>query len=225
MIKKITCCFAAIFFAAFLGILIYVPFVYNTSAAELNFDYRIVIDAGHGYPDGGASGVFSGVKESDINLSIAQILAKLCKQRRIEPVLTRNSQNTLASKGKNLKKRDMEKRRDIIKKTAPDLIVSIHLNTFSDRSRSGAQVFFDKNNKEGLLLASCVQSSLNTINERKYIHLRGDYYILNCTSYAAIIVECGFLSNPDEEKTLQTAEYQTLLAEKILEGIVLYLLK
>ena len=125
----------------------------------------------------------------------------------------------------NLKRKDMEKRREIIRKTSPDLVVSIHMNKYSLASRRGAQVFYKKNDEFGKILAESIQYSFNQMEQavRTCNALTGDYYILNCSEYPSVIAECGFLSNIEDECLLITEEYQEDIAYAIYKGIAGYL--
>ena len=99
------------------------------------------------------------------------------------------------------------------------------MNKYSLQSRRGAQVFYKKSDETGQLLANEVQNSLNGMDTtvRSYSALSGDYYILNCTPYPSIICECGFLSNPEDEKLLLTDEYQEKISYAIFKGVISYL--
>lgn len=194
----------------------------HVSAAEI----KVVIDAGHGGIDGGVTGVKTGVKESVINLAVARKLAKHFNNAGIDTVLTRDSDAGLYGTATgNLKRKDMEARRDIILKEKPTLVISVHMNKYSVSSRRGAQVFFDENNQYGKMLADCVQESFNSMEEavRQCSALKGDYYILNSHPYPACIAECGFLSNPEDEALLTTDEYQDKIAYAIFKGAIDYL--
>ena len=143
-------------------------------------------------------------------------------------VLTRSTEAGLYGVAtSNLKRKDMEKRRDIINKANPNLVVSIHMNKYSLSSRRGAQVFYKAGNENAKLLASSIQSCFNAMEEavRECSILTGDYYILNCTKYPSIIAECGFLSNPQDEELLITEKYQDSIAYNIFKGIVEYLIQ
>ncbi len=189
----------------------------------------VVIDAGHGGIDGGVSGVKTGVTESELNLSVAFCLQECFKSAGVKTVLTRTDENGLYGvyNDYTFKRRDMENRRKIIEKAKPDLVISIHMNKFSTASRRGAQVFFDESNEKGVLLAKSVQQSLNAMPEcvKQTSALKGDYYILNSHPYPACIVECGFLSNPDDETLLLTEEYRQKIAYAIFKGSIDYLSK
>ena len=194
----------------------------QVSASEI----KVVIDAGHGGVDGGVTGVKTGVKESELNLAVARKLAKHFNNPGIDTVLTRDSDAGLYGTATgNLKRKDMEARRDIILKEKPTLVISVHMNKYSVSTRRGAQVFFDENSEYGKLLADCVQESFNAMEEavRESSALKGDYYILNSHPYPACIAECGFLSNPEDEALLITSEYQEKIAYAIFKGTIDYL--
>ena len=189
-------------------------------------EYTIVIDVGHGGSDNGVIGKESGVTESEINLLVSFNLKSKLEERGVSVILTREGKSVLNGKS-GTKKDDFEKRKSIINDAQPDLMVSIHQNKFPDASRRGAQVFFNAQSAEGKSLATAVQSGLNELNlqnvNRTYDALKGDYYILNCSSYPSCIVECGFLSNPEDEKLLLDATYRDELCKKITKGIFAYL--
>ena len=184
--------------------------------------HTIVIDAGHGGKDGGAVGKQTGVTESYLNLEYAKTLQKLCKEYGFKVVMTRSDMNGLYSESaKNKKKSEMEKRKKIIKKSKADLLVSIHINSFPSSSARGCQVFFAQGNENGKVLAESVSLVLNeNIEHAKKTAKVGDYFVLNCTSKPAILVECGFLSNAEEEMLLQDNEYENKLCYQILCGIL-----
>lgn len=197
----------------------------NGSARADVTGITVVLDAGHGGIDGGVTGVNTGVKESDLNLAIVKSLKNYLEDAGINVVLTRNSEAGLyGAATKNFKRRDMEKRRDIIKKAEPALVVSVHLNKYSAASRRGAQVFYKANDESGKILAQSMQEEFNKMEEsaRSYSALTGDYYILNCSDYPAVIAECGFLSNPQDEELLITEEYRSSVAYAMFKGIIKY---
>lgn len=186
----------------------------------------VVIDAGHGGVDGGVVGIETGIKESDINLSVSRILQSDFEERGFHVVMTRRTEAGLyGAATTGYKKRDMRKRAQIINSCSPVLVISVHQNFFADRSRRGAQVFFREENEQSVTLACMIQSALNAMPEcvRKSEPLKGDYYILNCNEYASVIVECGFLSNADDEALLVTVEYQEKIAETIAAGALAFL--
>ena len=188
--------------------------------------YSVVIDAGHGGIDGGVQGVSTKVKESEINLKVVKKLEKIFISAGFNVILTRNSDAGLYGVAtKNLKRRDMEKRCQIIKKAMPEVVISIHMNKYSLSTRRGAQVFYKKDDEKAFKLAKAVQDSFNNMEEasRECHTLTGDYYILNCSPYTSIIAECGFLSNPQDEALLITDKYQEEIVYAIFKGVVTYL--
>lgn len=184
----------------------------------------IVLDAGHGGIDGGVTGKQTGVKESDLNLQYVRELEKMLTDAGFKVVLTRDTSGGLYGiSSKGFKRRDMQKRREIIESAKPLLVISVHMNKYSAPSRSGAQVFFQIGDAESARLATLVQTQLNRLSERAYSGLSGDFYILQnlCPS---IIVECGFLSNAAEELLLCDDDHRRAVCRAVLEGAMLYLL-
>ncbi|MCD7982135.1 MAG: N-acetylmuramoyl-L-alanine amidase CwlD [Clostridiales bacterium] len=186
----------------------------------------IVIDAGHGGDDPGKVGV-SGTEEKDINLEIALKLRDYMEEQGFEIVMTREEDTGLEDEGaESVKVSDLKNRVEIIENTAPVLAVSIHQNSYTDSSVSGAQVFYYGNSAQGEALAGALQQSLvenvDPSNTRA-AKANESYYILKKTSVPTVIVECGFLSNPTEEALLCDEDYQNQIVEAIYEGIVNYL--
>ena len=199
-----------------------VPAVY----AHSNITFKVVIDAGHGGIDKGALGSKTGVYESDLNLDIAKKLQTLFEEIGFSVVMTRDGDYGLyGDTSKGFKRRDLEKRVEIINSCAPSVFISIHLNKYTESYRRGAQVFFKDNSYGSDKFAELVQSefnaSLNTA--KKSSALKGDYYLLNMAKCASIIVECGFLSNEQDETLLNTAEYRQKVAKTIFDGTLKYL--
>ena len=182
---------------------------------------KVVIDAGHGGLDGGVSSK-NGVKESDLVLVLARLVGERLEGAGVKVVYTRKNKGALVG-GKFIKKRDMEKRLAIIKRANPSLVVSIHLNSYKDKSRRGMQVFFGVEQSKGV--AEHLQEQLNNhFNEpdvgRRFSVLQGDKYILNESPCPALIVECGFLSNPIDEQNLLSDTYRNQLAEVLCSSIL-----
>ncbi len=187
---------------------------------------KVVLDAGHGGVDTGVSGIRTGVKESELNLKVVKKLENYLMGAGFEVVLTRNSDAGLYGMAtSNRKRKDMQKRKEIIEEANPTLVVSIHMNKYSVSTRRGGQVFYKAGDDNSKKLANNIQESFNNIEQstRSLSALNGDYYILNCTSFPSVIAECGFLSNPEEEALLITEEYQEIVAYAIFKGIVGYL--
>ncbi len=183
------------------------------------YEHTIVIDAGHGGIDGGVVGS-QGIKESDINLKMAFILQKELEGRNFGVVMTRTTKDAL----NNIKRLDMQARKNIIIKSSPTAVISLHVNRFSDSSRRGAQVFYDDTGI-GKDFASAMQSHINkNINAKygdrsNYEALGGDLFITKCVKVPSIIIECGFISNPYDEKLLLSEDYCKDLCKRIGEVV------
>ena len=202
-------------------------FIYRTinTTTTPRFEYTIVLDAGHGARDAGCSGINTGVKESDLNLAITLKLKKYLEDFGFKVVLTRKDDSPLYSpNATNCKREDMEKREKIINDAKADMVVSIHMNSFPEISQKGAQAFYNPNNENSKTLADTIQTQLikQIENARASSH-KGDYYILNISDEIPVsIVECGFLTNPEEEALLNDDSHQNKLAYAIMCGIVEY---
>lgn len=180
----------------------------------------LVLDAGHGGKDEGA--IVEGVTEKGINLAIVMKLQKLFEDAGAKVVLTRVDENDLSSStASNHKREDMKNRISIINDEKNDLLLSIHLNSYSNTSVKGAQTFYMKGNAASELLARCIQVQFLEI-ESKMEPKPGDYYLLNNSRIPAVLVECGFLSNPEEREKLQQEEYQDKIANLIFAGTLNY---
>ncbi len=184
----------------------------------------LVIDAGHGGIDKGTSGKTTGVSESDLNLKYALALKEMCEDFNIKVILTRKDENGLYSPAATNKKRsEMEKRKQIIEDSKADLVISIHMNSFPLSSAHGAQVFYAKENKQGKSLAQNVNNSIvKTFPTARKNASVGDYFVLNCTPKPAILIEFGYLSNPEEEVLLQQNDYMKSMCYSVLDGIINY---
>ena len=196
-------------------------------AIDLRDIPTVVVDAGHGGEDGGVTGRLTGVKESDLNLAVALVLGEYLESAGMRVVYTRVNADALTS-GEFDKRRDMHLQADIIARAAPDAVVSIHMNTFPDPSRRGAQVFYDAGNEEGARLAAAVQEMLNDDFNlpdagRGFSALAADKFLLRESAAPAVIVECGFLSNGEDEAALTDPRYRARLAYTVFRAITAYL--
>lgn len=215
-------------FAIFLIVIFGFGFVFTkdlTASTTAPLGITVAIDAGHGGLDGGSVGVSTGITERDLNIVFAKKLTKYLEDLGITVVNTRLDKNGLYKEvTDDYKLVDMKNRADIINNSNAQILVSIHMNKFSDQSQNGAQVFFEQGNEDSKNLAESIKNILtaNFENARKLV-LAGDYYILNETKPIGVIVECGFLSNPEEEKLLQNDEYQNKMCYSIYCGIINYL--
>ena len=188
--------------------------------------YCICIDSGHGGNDPGKIGV-AGTKEKEVNLAIALKLKKSLEKQNIQVIMTRTDDRNLAdANGTNEKTSDMKNRVAKMDSEQPDAVISIHQNSYTDSTAKGAQVFYYSESKEGKKLAEVLQKSLieNADPENhRMAKANTSYYILKNTSAPTVIVECGFLSNPEEERLLNTAQYQEKLVDALQKGICEYL--
>lgn len=193
---------------------------------EMNSQKVIVVDAGHGGIDPGMIGV-GGLEEKGINLSIARKLKAELESRDFTVVMTREEDTGLYEEASNNKKaQDLQKRISVIEKAKPLLSVSIHQNSYQDPSVKGPQVFFYKDSSEGEKLAKILQEKLNTglpVERPRVEKGNTTYYLLKRSPGILNIVECGFLTNPDEAALLQQEEYQQQVAHALAEGICQYL--
>lgn len=189
----------------------------------------IVIDAGHGTPDSGTVG-YSGSKEKDINLSVAKRLGNLFIQSGAHVVYTREDDGTIAENLddtiRNIKRNDMAKRKDIRDNSGADLFISVHMNYFTDPKYRGAQVFYKGSCTESKKLAELIQKNIKEFidvsNTREAKNSENKIFILNDSKLPSVLVECGFLSNPEEEKNLLNSSYQNDMAYAIFGGVLKY---
>lgn len=188
-------------------------------------NYTIVIDPGHGGTDPGSIGYKTKVKESDLNLKLSKMLKQKLEYAGINIVMTREDENSLAKgAGKKFKKIDMEMRKDLIKSIRPNMVISIHQNSYTNHSLRGAQVFYDKTSEISKQIANSIQEEfIKGLDKGNKSTSPGDYFMLKCTSAPSVIVECGFLSNEADEKLLLSDEYQEKIVNCIYLGIVKFL--
>lgn len=184
-------------------------------------DKTIVLDSGHGGEDDGAQR--EGIKEDEINLKITKQLSTLLSAQGANVILTREGDYDLAQENaQNRKREDMKRRVELINCGLCDYYISIHLNAYPASDVKGAQVFFQKDQPESEKIAVQIQKQLNKVSENEKNIKAGDYYILNKPSVPGVLVECGFLSNPQERNRLNEESYQKTLAKAILEGLLIY---
>ncbi len=182
----------------------------------------VVLDAGHGGNDPGKVGVV-GTKEKEINLSIAYKLRDVLSAKGYVVVMTRKGDGGLyAEADSNRKAADMKKRVEIMNTTQASYVISIHQNSFPGEEVRGAQVFYHTKSEEGKWLAESIQASLVRMDpeNRRMAKANNDYYVLRNTEAPTVLVECGFLSCPQEEQLLLTEEYQWKLANAIADGLL-----
>lgn len=188
----------------------------------------ILVDAGHGGADPGMIGV-GGLEEKGINLQIAMKLREILEKKGFTVIMTREEDKGLYDEeSRNQKAQDMQRRIEMVKDCKPVLCISIHQNSYQDSAVYGPQVFYYEDSAQGKSLAELIQEKLNTgLNVKRPRVAKGNktYYLLKRSESVLNIVECGFLTNPQEAELLQTEEYQLKVADAISEGIEAYLNK
>ena len=181
----------------------------------------IGIDPGHGGLDPGTVSK-NGVEEAEINLKIALKLKEIIRVNGGNTIITRTNEKALA----NNKREDLEARKGIIERELCDIFLTIHLNSFTDPRYYGAQVFYKKDSQESMLLADCIQEEMRILLDEDNTRVpqdREDVFLLRELDIPAVLVECGFLSNPQEEKLLKSENYQRKVAQGIYNGIIKFL--
>jgi len=196
----------------------------SSAAAEKGREV-IVVDCGHGGNDPGKVGV-NGALEKDINLQIGKQVEEILKKKGYEVVMTREKDEILADEGSSNKKaQDMKRRVALINDVKPVLAMSIHQNSYQDAGIRGAQVFYYMHSADGKEAAKLMQQALLEVDadNTRQAKANDTYYLLKRTEPPTIIIECGFLSNPEEAELLTGEEYQKKMAEAITSGAEKYL--
>lgn len=186
----------------------------------------IILDAGHGGMDGGCS-TADGVPEKGINLNILLTLRDMLRVNGYEVIVTRDTDTSIHDKGiegiANQKSSDMDNRLEIFNSNPNAICISIHQNQFTDPKYSGAQMFFSDSNSSNEALAKTLQSKFVEYlqpNNTREIKLCGkELFLCYYSENPTVMVECGFLSNPEEAELLKTEEYQQKVAFTIFSGI------
>lgn len=227
--------FSVLFIAATAGLILF-----ETALQERSDRHRavrtdaaaspvVVIDAGHGGEDGGAVGS-NGIYEKDINLRISVMLCDLLRANGVETVMTRTEDVLLYDKTSDhhgqKKAQDLANRRKIAEQYEHAVFVSIHMNAFPQAKYRGLQVYYSPNHSKSQHLAQTVQSlvqqTLQPENSRKIKPSGGTIYLLEHLTCPAVLVECGFLSNPEECALLSTEDYQRKLALLLCLSVLSY---
>jgi len=190
----------------------------------------IILDAGHGGIDGGCVS-YNGVSEKGINLNIMRNLKSLLEAYGYEVVVTRDSDKSIHDEDvqglSNQKKSDMKNRLEIFNSKENAIALSIHQNQYSDSKYSGAQMFYSETNPDSVNLALCLQQAfvdnIQPDNKREVKLTGDDLYLIYYAKVPSVMIECGFLSNPEEADLLLTESYQKKVAFTIFKGINDYL--
>ncbi len=187
----------------------------------------IMIDPGHGGADGGAVSK-DGLVEKEVTLKISKYLREFLQQAGAKVIMIRESDRDLSDpqlKGLSKKKtQDLMRRVELVRKSQPDLLISIHLNAFPGERWHGAQTFYNPANEENKKLASFIQKSLIVYleNTQRIPKAKNDVYLLKHSPVPTALVETGFLSNPKEASLLASKRYQKKVAAAIYYGILNY---
>ena len=215
-------CITAIIVFVFAVVLSYSNIIATNRPAP---QITIAIDAGHGGIDGGTVGVTSGKDENYLNLQYSLCLEDILKKYSINVVMTRKNLGGLYSPfAENKKLDDMARRKQIVDNSGADVLLSLHMNSFPLQSSRGAQVFFKPGDEKSAILAQCIQSVfLQTLPNARSSTSIGDYFMLNEFEIPCVIIECGYLSNPEEEQLLLQEEYKTLVCGSIFVGLLAFL--
>ena len=193
------------------------PIYVNTVSSPKCF--TVIIDAGHGGEDGGASSS-AGLVEKDVNLEIATILRDMLEANGVKVVMTREDDRLLYDRNVNYqgrkKKLDLAARLAIADATPDAVFISIHMNSFSDPKYSGLQVWYSQNNADSYSLAELIrannQEMLQSDNNRKCKSATSAINLLHNAKCPAVLVECGFLSNTNEAALFETHDYRQKVA-------------
>ena len=225
MVVLILCCIAFLM----LSYLSYHRIDQIASALAGQAPKTVVIDAGHGGEDGGASGS-SGVPEKEINLAIAKDLQQLLSVSGYRVVMTRTDNeaigdNTLGTV-RARKVSDMRQRLKILEDQGNCVFLSIHQNFFTQSQYAGTQIFYSKNNTESKPLSEDIRARvvdlLQKDNKRETKPATSSIYLLWEAEVPAVLVECGFLSNAQEEAKLKDPSYQQKIAFAVYSGFLDY---
>ena len=174
----------------------------------------IVIDAGHGAPDGGSTGI-SGTREDTVNLAVANRLRRLLTLMGYETAMTRTGRDCIATEGDTIRRKkqsDLKNRVELVNALPSAVVISIHQNHFPDSRYFGPQVFYCSGGED---LAVSAQRSLTAAlapGSKREAKKASGIYLMEHITHPGILVECGFLSNPEEERRLNTSEHQKKLA-------------
>ena len=200
------------------------------AAASSNQQITVILDAGHGGEDGGAC-TYGGLPEKALNLLIATDLNAMLSVAGIKTVMTRTEDvllydHTADHEGRK-KSMDLAARLKIAREIENGILISIHMNAFPEPKYGGLQVYYSKNSPGGLSLATNVQNNnrrlLTPDNERKTKAAGSNIYLLDRFEGTGILIECGFLSNPDDRVRLNDPSYRKRLSAVIFYSIAQYI--
>lgn len=195
----------------------------NASFKDLPLLGKIIyLDAGHGGKDCGA--ISGDIMEKNLNLSIVKKLANKLGEKGAIVLLTRDTDKDLSSKyASNRKRSDLTNRAMLINKSKANLYISIHMNSTTNSSWRGLQIFYNSKNKENLnfakIMNDTIKKKMSTVRE---IKKENNYYMYKQIRTTGILIEAGFLSNPSDLYLLKQDKYQEKLSSIITEGVINY---
>ena len=222
--------FVAVTFLACVGVICYaavqIDQVVTVDTMVEQDDFVIVLDAGHGGMDGGCS-TPDGQTEKNINLNILLSVRDMGRMFGYNVEVTRDKDKSIHDKGvtgiRNQKISDMENRLEIFNMYPNAVCVSIHQNTFSDPIYNGAQMFYSETNPASEELASIMQQkfveNLQPYNQRETKLCGDELYLCYYCNNPTVMIECGFLSNPEEAAKLTDKDYQQKVAFTVFSGL------
>lgn len=210
------------------------PFPDHGDSVNSNTDvskYKtVIIDAGHGGEDGGASSA-AGLVEKDVNLEISKLLCEMLRANGVNAIMTREDDRLLYDRNVDFKGRkkklDLAARLTIADTTPDAVFVSIHMNSYTNPKYSGLQVWYSPNDPDSSALAELIRSNnkstLQPENTRKTKVATSSIFLLDNATCPAVLVECGFLSNPAEAALFETDEYKQKVAAMLFDSITEFL--
>lgn len=185
------------------------------------FGKIIFVDPGHGGRDPGTS--YGKILEKDIVLEISKVLRDELMSKGAIVYMTRETDTDLSSQWDDKKKRgDLYRRILMYKKYKAELYLSIHLNYYNGTSESGAEVLYNPINSENKKFGEILMNNFKTALGSKRILKKTDLYMYKNTTVPGVLIECGFLSNPNERYLLQKKSYQKKLSKIIVDSVITY---
>ena len=212
-------------FFSFLVLICLVSYGQAKTVKDPLYQKTIFLDAGHGGPDSGA--LYRNIYEKDINLSIVKKLEKKLKEKGAQVFLTRDGDYDLSVPYTvNRKRSDLSRRSNMINRSNCDLYISIHLNADTSTTYHGAQVFYDSKIKQNKKIAETIQADLKqylyTTRDAKQ---KNDMYLFHRLDKPGVLVEIGYITNPNDRYLLMQKEYQEKVANILRNSIIRYFYK
>lgn len=218
MIRK----YKVLFLIMFIVLLMSLQFVDARVKPKKTLSGKIItVDPGHGGRDAGTS--YQGLYEKDLNLEISKVLKKVLEKAGAKVYMIRNDDSDLSSKWDSAKKRgDLYRRILKIQENKSDLYLSIHINYHYYSSVSGAEVLYHPINPNNLVLAESIMNEFKTDLKTDREVIKTNLYLYSNTRVPGVLIECGFISNPNERYLLQKESYQEKISKAITKGVENY---